>query len=497
MLNKVRKIGTNTIYYGLGNILNKSLGLFLIPIYALKIPIEQYGILAILELTIQLLLALLNIGITSGHERFFYLQKEKNEYNTFLFNNVLGLFLISLVTLTIFSLFRPYLSEFFWGNKDYSYLLLLVVFITFVEINNIIPFQILQYSGKPLTYIITNFIRLLISVGATIYFVISENLGIEGVLYGRLVGSGLTMVYQFASVVLPKILVKIDFSKVFMTIRYGFPFTISLIGYLIFASSDRYMLNWLTDERQTGMYGFGYKISNIIMLLVQSIGIGYLPSVYQQEKQQDNIRFYRKMLFYYTFIVAYAILFFLFFYKILLWPLVKNKEYWNGLAIVPVLSVAFLILGMNNFVNVGLSLKNKTRYYIIPTFVAALVNIGLNFLFIKWFGFTGPAYSAVISQAINTILIAVLANRFMSIGFEWRKILYVLILACIFYLIGIQLSTDHKILIALSRILLLILYPYVLFKFKLFEPIEIQRTREGIIKLRSRINTFFKIKLKD
>ena len=91
-----------------------------------------------------------------------------------------------------------------WGNMDYSYLLFLVVLITFIEINNIIPFQILQYDGRPLTYIITNFIRLLISVGATIYFVISRKLGIEGILYGRLVGSGLTMLFQFFSVIIPK-----------------------------------------------------------------------------------------------------------------------------------------------------------------------------------------------------------------------------------------------------------------------------------------------------
>ena len=487
MLNKVREIGTNTIYYGLGNILNKSLGLFLIPIYARKIPIEQYGILAILELTILLLLALLNFGITSGHERFFFLEKEKNEYSKFLFNNVLGLFLISLISLTIVFLFRPLLSVLLWGNMDYSYLLFLVVLITFIEINNIIPFQILQYDGRPLTYIITNFIRLLISVGATIYFVISRNLGIEGILYGRLVGSGLTMLFQFFSVIIPKVLIKIDLSKVFMTMRYGLPFTVSLIGYLIFASSDRYMLNWLTDERQTGMYGFGYKISNLVMLLVQSIGIGYLPSMYKQEKQEDNIRFYRKMLFYYSFIMAYAILAFLFFYKILLWPLVQNKEYWNGLVVVPVLSVAFLILGMNNFVNIGLTLKNKTRYYIIPTFIAAIINIGLNFFFIRRFGFIGAAWSALISQAINTLLITVIANRFIPIGFEWKKIFTVLIIASIFFIAGIQIDADHKVLIAVIRIVLLLLFPLVLYKLNLFESIEILRLKEGILKLKRRI----------
>ena len=200
------------------------------------------------------------------------------------------------------------------------------------------------------------------------------------------------------------------------------------------------------------------------------------------------------MLFYYTFIMAYAVLFFLFIYKILLWPLVQNNVYWNGVLIVPIMSLAFLVMGMNYFVNIGLTLKNKTRYYIIPTFVAALVNIGLNFLFIRRFGFIGAAYSALISQTINTILIAVIANRFMKIDFEWRKIFTVLILAFTFFLIGTQIDTNYKVLIALARILLLILFPFVLYKLNLFESIEIQRTKEGIFKLRLVIYNFMKLK---
>jgi O-antigen/teichoic acid export membrane protein len=494
MLTKVRKIGTNTIYYGLGNILNKSLGLFLIPLYARHIPIERYGVLAILELTILLLTALLNFGITSGHERFFFREKERNEYGKFLFNNVLGLLLLSLVSLLLFSVFSPFLSKILWGDINYTFLLLLIVIITFIEINNIIPFQILQYEGKPVTYIITNFVRLLISVCATAYFVIYLDLGIKGVLYGRLIGSGLTMIFQFFSVIIPRILIKIDLSKLFLTIRYGLPVTISLIGYLIFASSDRYMLNWLTDERQTGMYGFGYRISNLIMLLVQSIGIGYLPLMYQQEMEQDNLRFYRKMLFYYTCLMTYSILAFLFFYKILLWPLVQNKEYWNGLTIVPVMSVAFFILGMNNFVNIGITLKNKTRYYIIPTFITALVNIGLNFILIKHFGFIGAAISALISQALNTLLITFLANRFMHIGFEWRKIFLVIFLASLAFVAGTELIKESKALIAILRIFLIIMFPIVLYKLGLFEDIEVQRAKEGFLKLYKRLCTYLKFK---
>jgi len=493
MLDKVKKIGTNTVYYGLGNILNKSLGFILIPIYARVIPIEQYGVLAILELIILLLLALLTFGITSGHERFFFLEKDKNEYSKFLFNNVFGLFFLSIASLSIVSFFKPHISVFFWGKIDYSHLILLVLVISFVEINNLIPLQILQYEGKPLKYIITNLVRLLLSVLGTIYFVISKKLGIEGILYGRLIGSGLTMIFQLFNVIIPRISIKFDFSKISMTMRYGLPLTVSLIGYLIFSSSDRYMINWLLDERSTGMYGFGFKIANIVMLMVQSIGIGYLPSMYRQEKQVDNVRFYRKMLFYYTFIMSYSVLFFLFFYKILLWPLVQNKEYWSGIVIVPVMSLAFLIMGMNYFVNIGLTLKNKTRYYIIPTFFSAFVNIGLNLIFIKRFGFIGAAYSALISQSINTLLIAVIANRFMAIGFEWKKIFMVLILVFIFFIIGAEVYTGSKILVAIIRISLLLLFPFVLYKLNLFESIEIQRLKEGIFNLKSRIFSFLNL----
>lgn len=492
MLSKVRKIGSNTMYYGLGNILNKSLGFILIPIYTKHILITQYGVLAILELIIVALLALLNFGITSGHERFFYREKDNKEYGKFLFNNVIGLLLFSLAALSLVALIRPQVSILFWSTTDYSYLLLLVIIITFVEINNIIPFQVLQYEGKPRTYIITNLSRLLISVFATLYFVVSRNLGIEGLLYGRLLGSGLTMLFQFGTVIIPRLTFAFDFSKVSMTMKYGFPLTISFIGYLIFASSDRYMLNWLSDERQTGMYGFGYKIANIVMLLVQSIGISYLPSMYQEEKQTDNKRFYRKMLFYYTFLMTFVVLGFLFFYKILLWPLVQNKDYWTGVVIVPILSLTFLIMGMNYFVNIGLNLKNKTRFYIIPTFVAALVNIGLNFIFIRRFGFVGTAYSALISQTLNTMMIAFIANKFMPIGFEWRKIFTVFILAFIFYIIGVQVDFDYKLLIAAVRITLLILFPILLYKINLFEAIEIQRATEGMLKVKQKVYSFLR-----
>jgi hypothetical protein len=78
----------------------------------------------------------------------------------------------------------------------------------------------------------------------------------------------------------------------------------------------------------------------------------------------------------------------------------------------------------------------------------------------------------------------------MPIGFEWKKIFTVLIVASIFFIAGIQIDADHKVLIAGIRILLLLLFPFVLYKLNMFEPIEIIRLKEGILKLKHRIYYF-------
>jgi len=66
--------------------------------------------------------------------------------------------------------------------------------------------------------------------------------------------------------------------------------------------NDRYMLNWLSTDIETGKYSFGFKIANFINLIfVATVGMSFMPSVFSKEKEENNTRYYRKMLTYYCF----------------------------------------------------------------------------------------------------------------------------------------------------------------------------------------------------
>jgi len=179
--------------------------------------------------------------------------------------------------------------------------------------------------------------------------------------------------------------------------------------------------------------------------------------------------------------MSYTTLAFLFFYKPLLHLLIFNAEYWDGLQVVPLLSLGFLFMGMNYFVNLGIILKNKTKYFLIPNFISAIINIILIYIFIPWLGFIGPAISTLFSQIIYVCIITYISQQLKNVKFELKKVFLSLFVAILLYIFGIEIEFDSEFINSLVRVFLLILYPFILYKISFFESIEVEK----ILKLRN------------
>jgi O-antigen/teichoic acid export membrane protein len=487
MLGQLRKLGKQTAIYGFGNILNKMLGFILIPLYFRFIPIGDFGNLAVMEITILFLTSILHFGIFSGHQRYFFIEKEKNNYGTFLFNNYTGNVVITLILIIPFLIFSSQVSILFFENVSQTENLRIMFWIVVAEILCTLPFQILQFEEKPVRYILLNVFKLVLSFLLTIYFVKSLSLGIKGILFARLTGGATTALIMLLFVIIPRLKFKWDISLLWLSIKFGLPAIAGNIGYLIFQMNDRYMLNWLSTDIETGKYSFGFKIANFINLIfVATVGMSFMPSVFSKEKEENNSRYYRKMLTYYCFLIAFIILAFLFFYKDLLALMAKNKDYFDGFAVVPILTLSFMVMGMNYFVGIGLFLKNKMHLFLIPSLAAVVLNIIMNYFFIPIWGMMGAAYSTLISQIIYTAILTITSGKQLKVGFEWFKILMIYTLAIALFF-GNQLTSSLNIFLATPlRLLLLAVFPLVLYKLNFFEKIELLRLREGIGKIFSK-----------
>ena len=489
MLGQIRKLGKQTVVYGLGSILNKMLGFLLIPIYNNFIPIGTFGDLAVMEITILLLTSILHFGVFTGHQRYFFIEKEKNNYGSFLFTNYAGNIILTFLAVLPFFLFSSQVSTLLYNNSTQAENLKVVSGIIVAEILCVVPFQILQFEEKALRYLLLNVFKLTSSFFLTRYFVKDLSLGIEGILYARLAGAASTALISLLFVIIPRLKFKWDSSLLWLSLKFGLPAIAGNIGYLIFQMNDRYMLNWLSTDIETGKYSFGYKIANFINLIfVSTIGLSYMPSIFTKEKEENNTRYYLKMLTYYCFLIAFVILGFLFFYKDLLVLVAKNRDYWDGLAVVPLLSLSFMVMGMNYFVGIGLFLKNKMHHFVIPSLAAIILNIAMNYFLIPLWGMMGAAYSTLISQIVYTSILTITSGKQMKIGFEWFKILLIYSLAIALFIAGGLTRSMNFFLASFFKLILIGIFPVVLYKLKFFEKIELQRLREGIGKIINRYN---------
>ena len=479
MKDKVKNLTKNTLIYGLGNAMNKFMGIFLIPLYAKLIPVEQFGVLAVFEMSLLFLSNIIPMGITNGHERYIIREKEKDEYPVFLFSNIVALFCLSFIILFIFSLLSNEMAFIISGDRGNNKLMVLVFIGLFFDINNLMPIHKLQYENKPIPYIAQNSFKLLISLSTAFYLISSLRYGIEGVFIGRILGSSSLFIWQLCVNILPVCQFKFDIRKVILAVKYGLPAVFSSLGFLLFLMSDRYLVNIYLGNSAAGKYAFGFRIASILLLLIQSIGISYLPTLFSHEKLEDNKRYYVKMLTYYTFAISWIIIGFIFFYKIPLWPLVKNKEYWDGLAIVPLLCFAFLFQGMTYFVSVGVSLTNKNRYLILPSLIIAAINILLNIYFLPKFGFVFAACCVLFSHILSVSVYSYFSNKFYKISFEWSKNLSTILLAVACIILGnIPWAGNDILFRLLLRIALLFSFPLILYRLGFFEKIELETIRE-------------------
>jgi O-antigen/teichoic acid export membrane protein len=189
--------------------------------------------------------------------------------------------------------------------------------------------------------------------------------------------------------------------------------------------------------------------------------------------------------------MSVVILAFLFFYKDILWIVGKDKAYWDGLAVVPVLCLTFMIYGMNYFVSIGVFLKNKTKSYLLPSISTAIINILLNLYMIPAFGMMGAGYSTLIAQIIYVTQVSYFSSKLYKIQFEWGKIMTIFMISIAMFLLDQFLAIRNFWLASFERLILLFVFPLILYKLNFFEKIEVQRLKEGSYKLLNKIKALY------
>jgi O-antigen/teichoic acid export membrane protein len=480
MLKDIKDTSKHSFIYALGNVASKIIGIILIPIYTNSeyLTVADFGSLAILEASAQLMTGLFAMAMLNSLQRWYWDQDYVDKQKSIFFTSLLFLLLINLPVFSILVLSAKELSLLIFSSVDYTYILKLTILTVGARIIANQCILILKLRSKSAYYSFIQIAKLLITLLLTIWLVTQKGKGLEGIWEASLLGEILSLV-----LVLPYVLknIKPKFQSQILgeMLKYGYPLMLSSVAISLLTVMDRYMLKFMSGLETTAVYAIGLRFANTLNLVITlSLNAALSPIRMKKMNDSDNKRFYSKILLYISFVFIIFLLGLSLFSIEILKVLAKDEDYWIATNIIPILSFAFLFTVMRQNVVIGLMIKKKTKIIASMIFITTVINFLLNYFLIPILDFYGASLATLLSQLILFIVICKASQKVYPIPYEWRKIALLIGLAIIYILIGLSVINLNIWLRLPIKIFLFACFPFVLSTMQFFEKIELSSLKK-------------------
>lgn len=278
--------------------------------------------------------------------------------------------------------------------------------------------NLLKFRFQPVAFAATSISSLLIQISLIIYLVVYMRLGIIGIYIARL----LTMVLSSG---IGLWLTRDSYSRTFSFRRlkellyFGMPLVPLSLAHYIMTYSDRYFLRYFFGLNEVGLYGIGYKLASVISLLLFGFQKAWGPYVLSTYKGKEARRVFSKIYDYASIAICVAFLLLSLFAKEIL-LIFTTADYVEAYKVVPfvVASIATYTFGGYFAFGIGIAKKNIHRAW--GGAVAALINLGLNYMLIPPLGMIGAAIATVISFLVLGVVMMHISQRYYRVEYKFK-----------------------------------------------------------------------------
>lgn len=249
------------------------------------------------------------------------------------------------------------------------------------------------------------------------------NLGFVGWVLGSAASSAMLMSSYIQPIFLnlrirPQ--VEVSLRRIKKYLKISLPIVPHSLGHALLASSDRIVLGLLfVTIGDIGIYTNGYQMGSIIAPITGGLAAALSPSIQKMFRSQDYVGM--RNLFAFSNIGVQVLVF-----LTALWMpeiyflLVKNQSLY---AAIPTAIVATYTLSTSmiyTFFAAVIFIQKKTANLLWLVFIPALINIGLNFLLVPFFGYSAAALSTVLAQ-YSICMLPLLHPYFRSEAILWMR----------------------------------------------------------------------------
>ena len=441
-MNQIKKLAGQTLIYGLSNMLARFLNYLLVPLHTLVLGKFFYGKLTFIYSSTAILLVILTYGLETGFFRFASKKDEKYE-------SVLGTSLYSIIFTTTIFLFLSFIFKQQWVNYfnlDNHRIVIYFILIISFDVINAIPFAKLRIDERPVKFMIIKVAGIGINIFFNLFYlyvcrkfyqagadnflasIYNPDLVLDYVLIANLISSAVTFLLLTPEIF--KVKIHFDFTLLKRLLHYSYPILFIGLAGMLNDNIDKLLIPKLINHpnpvEQLGIYGANFKLSILMVLFIQMYRYAAEPFFFKSAENLNAKKLYGKIM---TYFIIFGLLIFLGvnFYLDILKHFI-NKEFWEGLKVVPILLFAKLLFGILFNLSIWYKVTDRTKFGVLIAGTGAIITIIANIVLIPRIGYYGSALASLASYIVMLIISYYLSRKFYPISYEFKKIgLYVLI----------------------------------------------------------------------
>lgn len=240
---------------------------------------------------------------------------------------------------------------------------------------------------------------------------------------------------------------RVFFSRRYWLYALGFnlPLVPHYLSQTVLNSADRIMIDNMIGSSEAGIYSLAYSISLIMTLLNTALSQTLSPWIYQKIKEKKITDIPK---------VAYVSLFIIAFMNLAVISIAPEavfvfapKEYHEAIWVVPPVAMSVLLMFSYDLFAKFEFYYEKTKFIMIASMSGAFLNVALNYVFIKIYGYLAAAYTTLFCYIVfvlaHYIFMRKICNKYLH-GEKVYNPRFLMIFYIVFICLGFGLMTTYN-----------------------------------------------------
>lgn len=418
-MSRIKDLAKNTLIITIGRISTQFITFLLLPLYTALLTTEEYGTVDLITTLVQLFIPIVSLMIDQGVFRYLLSSENENTKKEVISNAFFLLLGLNFVFIIIYLLLLPLITV------KYKIWILLILVIT--AFSNLF-LQISRGLKKTFDYALGSFICSLITITLNVLCIAFIKMSAVGMLLATFIGNVVCCIYLFFKLEINKYLsLSIVNKKTLLNeLKYSIPLIPNQLSLWVMNSSDRLIVSFILGTAANGILAVSHKFPAIFMTFFNIFQLAWheTGTVHFFDKDRDD--FFSKtieeiMLLFSTLCMCIIIV------LPIVFNLFVNSSYNEAYYNIPIYLIASLLNVMVGLLGVVYVATKKTFEIAKTTIIAALINIIVNIILIKYIGLYAASISTFMGYFITMIYRIIDTKKYLNIKYSLYKYVKIIV----------------------------------------------------------------------